>query len=445
MKNSKFPPNTKIIKVQSKLHPLFVWILTLFAIVLIFVLLYLLRDSSSGSYKIYDIFALILFFVPVWIKNAQEKEEFVSDMIISEGMLTLVYKRGQKITRYRSIPLDNIVDFKVDLNANYARVGRSVALFCKTKVKIDTGKEVISFKEVPTGSFNLCSYAFFLRLLQNAKYIPYLNWKVHGNALDVKEDANYMEMYGKRLPLYKRLYLFNKSLYEKSGIIGRFINFFIIICFLIFFLFVGMEFFLLIPVPLNTQEKAFMEHYDKAYQLRQANKCNDALYELSKAENIINEDTALHREKAYCYEHLKNYSLALEEAEEGLKYIKPKAIYESVSDKANNFKFSGYNEPALRTIIAENLYHLKRYDKAIKAFTIILENKSYKHTDAYLWRGASYYYLGDINSALKDFTQYKTIVETFIAEHPDWNYYDAKNLDNANQWINKCISYKKQK
>ncbi len=72
-------------------------------------------------------------------------------------------------------------------------------------------------------------------------------------------------------------------------------------------------------MPLSSNEKAFMEHYEKGYELRtEYHNYKDALNEFSNAEKIIKEDSSLYREKAYCYQRLGDYSRAVDTAKEGL-------------------------------------------------------------------------------------------------------------------------------
>ena len=87
---------------------------------------------------------------------------------------------------------------------------------------------------------------------------------------------------------------------------------------------------------------------------------------------------------------------------------------------------------------------MENYSEAKDAYTYIIDHVKYKYSNAHFYRGICEYYLGDKDSALKDFVEYKSMLEVFFAEEEEREYkyktYSQEDLDRANAWINAAMA-----
>ena len=118
-------------------------------------------------------------------------------------------------------------------------------------------------------------------------------------------------------------------------------------------------------------------------------------------------------------------------------------VSNAVYNKANRLNYPGIKKSGLTsayTLKGKAHYKLEEYALAADAYTKVIENCSYKYTDAYLYRGASKYYAGDIQGALIDFLEHRNIIYKYFEEMKDVTYptYTQKDLDLVNEWIAVC-------
>lgn len=230
----------KKIKVQSKLSPFFAILLSVICMLIATILIYIATTSDFISphvkNQIIGFFGAIAIGVPIWIKNMELKEEYVSDLFIDKTFLGLIYKQGKNI-RIEKIPLKEITSFKATLEANNIATGKHISIICKTFVIICAkNRNPIVFMQNPAINFSFCNYSFLLRLLDNAKYIPNFSYKIEGNSNICKQDIRNYVLNGKRLPFYQRELLILKQYPLISKIIFALflIPFVIFLCMVIF-------------------------------------------------------------------------------------------------------------------------------------------------------------------------------------------------------------------
>lgn len=192
--------------------------------------------SPHVKNQIIGFFGAIAIGVPIWIKNMELKEEYVSDIFIDKTFLGLIYKQGKNI-RIEKIPLKEITSFKATLEANNIATGKHISIICKTFVIICAkNRNPVVFMQNPAINFSFCNYSFLLRLLDNAKYIPNFSYKIEGNSNICKQDIRNYVLNGKRLPFYQRELLILKQYPLISKIIFALflIPFVIFLCMVIF-------------------------------------------------------------------------------------------------------------------------------------------------------------------------------------------------------------------
>lgn len=416
------------IKVQNQVSP--VILILVFGIILAILagLIYvMLHSSSSRSGRgIGELIALLVIFIPLLIQNASNKEEYVSDLILSNKDLTLIYKQKRKVIGKEVIPLKDIKSFRAVLNANISEAGtRTKIIFADTHVTIKTVNGVISFEENSNAKFAFCSYAFMLNLMKIAYYIPHFTYEVKGNAESVKEDIQYFAIHGRKMPFMQRF----KSDWKKMKSGGKFAT-----CIVIFFVFLslcGLGYLVYSEIPpiLNENEKQFMFYFNNGYNARQNEDYNTALDMFNKAGEYYDKDPELFYSKAYCYEKLGYYDLAITTAKEGLNYINSKSIYK----KAHKYHFNLHFDLYLYSVIGDSNYKSGNYTDAKEAYSYIIANG--RNAWHYFQRGKCEYYLGEYNEAISDFLSFKAEIEETMNKGYHW--YDEEDLQKVQKWIDK--------
>ena len=160
--------------------------------------------SARMRYEIFGFIAAAAVIIPMWWSNAK-KGLYVSELILDNEALTIVYNLDNNVIKQEVINLKDIKSVHAKLIANRVQTGRTTSLFCETEVQIDTTTNgLVSFTEEPTASLSFCGYSFMLRLLSFAKDLPNFTYEVEGNVESVKEDVKYFAMYGRRLSYFKR-------------------------------------------------------------------------------------------------------------------------------------------------------------------------------------------------------------------------------------------------
>ena len=429
----------KRIKVQGKLSLLAAIVISVVvaSITIYFIYISITSDYLSSGTKtdIWGLVGMIAVFIPLWLNNAKSEEEYVSELILDDCSLTLVYKNHTN-ERKKKILLSDINSFNVVLNANNAKTGKTVSLFCETIVTINTkSSKKISFRETPTASFAFCNYAFMLRLLDIAKYLPNFKYEVKGNSETTKLDIANYALHGKRLSWLKRgLIEFNQY-----PAVTRYI---VILCLLMPILLMGFYFYLLFPTSLflSDADKEYVSYIDNGYSYFQNNMFNKSLLEYDKALNIHNNDSHLYLYRAYTYYDMEQYEKAAQEAEKGIDCLNKKSIY----NQAKNWRLTN-DDISLYTKLGDSEQLLKNYKKAIEAYDYVADNVKYKYTDIYIKRGICKYHLGKKEAALRDFMKHKEIIEKYLEDEANSEfksdyptYTRERDLNNTYLWIRAC-------
>ena len=425
----------KKIKVQRRLNLAFAVFISLVAILLcgIFVYIVFAFDFASyhSRYKIYGFIGLIAVFIPLWLKNAQSDEEYVYDLIIDEESLTLVYKK-QKEQRTETISFDDILSINAILKANNVKTAKSVSLFCETTVTIKrkNGKTIV-FSENPTADFSLCAYAFILQLLAVAKSLPNFKYRVCGNSEVVKQDVKFYAIYGRRLPFLKRELIAFKQ-YPKIAqiiLVCCFLPFIISVCFLIYLNF---------PVFLSDTDKQYVSHIEEGYKYYQNNMYDKSLLEYDRALNINDSDSTLYYYRALSYYYQKRYEKSAIEAQKGIDVLNKKSLYHY----AKNWKFAN-NDIGLYTTLGDSERKLKNYQKAIDAYSYVVNKVKYTYTDIYFKRGKCELSLNQKDLALNDFYEHRHVIEKYLQDQLESEYkdmypkYTEEDLEKIDKWIEK--------
>lgn len=427
--NEKKPIKNKIkIKVQSQISPVVLFFVFIIILGVVGGLIYMSfhTSSSRSGDGIGELIALLVVAIPLLVQNAMNKEEYVSDLILSKTDLTLIYKEKRKLKAKQVIPLKDIKSFNVVLNANLNKISSKTTIISSyTTVKINTVNGVIEFSEDSSTKFTFCNYKFILNLLKVSYYIPHFRYSVIGNAAAVKEDVDYFAVHGKRIPFSDKM----KKQWAEMSVKNRIVTSFVTLLILVPLLGIGYLIYTELPPVLNKTEKEFMSYYEKGYNARQNEDYKTAIEMFEKAEKLYDKDPEIFYLKAYCYEKTGEYETAIETAKEGLNHLNEKSIYK----KAKKYNFNLHFDLYLYSVIGDSNYKLGRYTEAKDAYSYIIENG--RNAWYYYRRGKAEYYLGEYKDAMSDFLTYKANIETSM--HSEYPMYDEDDLKTVNKWIDK--------
>lgn len=430
------PLMTKI-KVQNKLSTFMAVFLSFLTLLGIAALIYfwVSADDLSGKTRgdIIALIGLLAFLISLFFKSTDAIDEFVSELILTPKTLTLVYQY-KKNKRSEIIPLEDIESVSADLSANIVRQGKTAYLDCQTDVTINKKDGApIFFNVNPSGGFSLCGYAFLLKLISISHFLPNFKYTVSGDSEFAKDDIKHYERYGKRMSFWQR----SNYAMKKTPLGGKIL---FAICFLAVIFPIGFMIYTVVPTFCTDEEKEFVSYIDEGYRAYQYKSYEISIEKYEKALTMYQDDSTLYYYMALTYEGKGEYEKAVECAKKGIACLDKKSKYY----KVHNYKFIGNDGIRLYTVLGDCYRQLENYVEAKDAYTYVIDHVKYKYSNAHFYRGICEYYLGDKDGALKDFIEYKSMLEVFFAEEEEREYkyetYSQKDLDRANAWINAAMA-----
>lgn len=436
-KNKGAMPLMTKIKVQNKLSTftaVFLSFLTLLGIAAL-IYFWVSADDLSGKTRgdIIALIGLLAFLISLFFKSTDAVDEFVSELILTPKTLTLVYQY-KKNKRSEIIPLEDIENVSADLTANIVRLSKSTYLECQTDVTINKKDGApIFFNVNPSGGFSLCGYAFLLKLISISHFLPNFKYTVSGDSEFAKDDIKHYERYGKRMSFWQ------KSKYEikKTPLVGKIL---FAICFLAIIIPLGLMIYTSVPTFCTDEEKEFVSYIDEGYRAYQYKSYEISIEKYEKALTMYQDDSTLYYYMTLTYKGKGEYEKAVECAKKGIACLDKKSKYH----KVHNYKFIGNDGIGLYTVLGDCYRQLENYVEAKDAYTYVIDHVKYKYSNAHFYRGICEYYLGDKDGALKDFVEYKSMLEVFFAEEEEREYkyetYSQEDLDRANAWINAAMA-----
>lgn len=395
---------------------------------------YLIFSNNNGTHNYHmgsdlgTLLCLLPIIVLLIFKDGIDKSEYVSDLIITDNSISIVYKAKGRIINVKEILLEDIKSVKTTAFIGLAESRQFYTANYITEFCLNSG-ENIEFKTKPS-IYERSVYNFLFRMLDNAKDLPNFSYDLKCTDQTAIDDIAYYNQHGKKRKPPRR-WIHNV----------RFVLFgLMFLCIL----------FIAIPVynlnfpwnKLSAQESEYMKKLERGTEYRINNNYSIALNELDSAERLINSDYQLYIEKAYAYEGLKEYGEVIIESEKALKLIDSNT--KSTYTKAHNFnsliqKNSG--QVAIYTLMGNANYQLRNYKESINDYTKVIDLGTYKYTDAYFYLARSKYYYGDKSGALKDFSTHKGIVSEYLEDQRTSEYpakypqYNQASLANVNKWI----------
>ncbi|MBR2069522.1 MAG: hypothetical protein IJ877_07160 [Candidatus Gastranaerophilales bacterium] len=426
------------IKVQTKLSYLALILLTVLALAFGALVVYIIyfADFASSRSKNDGIELLIIIFaaLPILFKSTISKDIYVSDILLFDDYLELIYKKNNKEAFKRKIFKNEIKEYSLVSDISIQKYGsKSQVCVCITNNKITLNNgECIFFNHNSFTKLFGCPYQFLLDMLKVSKEIPNFKYRLKGDNEFAKKDVEHFIINGKRMSASAQFkYSMKKIPFVAKIVLG--------FCCLTTILSIGMIIYLSLPaMPLRQEEKIYMTHYNIASDLYTKKKYNEAITELNKAKSYANDNPEVYLQLAYNYQKLKNYNDAIKEAKEGLKYVNNK---NTPYRKFHNFKFTTKEDISLYSIIAKSERKLENYQEAINAYTYIIDNSHYTYNDSHFWRGWCYYNIGNLSNAHKDFLEHKSIILKYFKDQEETEYkdiyprYTREDLEKVNSWL----------
>ena len=390
--------------------------------------------SHRTSADVWGIIAFIIFVIPVLYSNLINKTEYLSDIHVYDNEIVLTYKIRDKVSRTIPIEKNNIQKFKVNANIELTKNGKYATTNVSYKFFIDLieGQDV-SISQLADLTLIEGNYKFLYRLIDGSKYLPNFELNISSNSEAIKAELEYYQRFGKKIPFWTKAKIEAKN----TPIISKIL---LLIAFSgMIFCFAGMIYISLPPL-LSTSEKNYITHIDNSYDCNRNYSC--ALSELDKARNIISQDAYLYYRYAYIYERKKEYQTAINYANMAIPYLKKKDIYHK------KYKFlNGDTDGYLYLLLGDCYKKQENWQKAIEAYSYIINNKKYKYDDSYFERGQAYYHLGEYIKAKQDFLKHKEIILNYLEYQSNAEYkakyptYTNKHLGNIHLWIKACDKY----
>lgn len=419
---------------------LLVGLLALVGGIIYFLLFSNANISSKAQGDLYQIVGILVFIViPVVCISIFDDEKYVSEILIYDESIVLVYKiKGKEVER-KEISKNNIKNFKITTSANIVRLRKGSYTEVRNTINIKTKDEEIVFSATAENLLFGCPYQLILDLIKYSNNIPNFNYKTRGTDIYAKKDIEYYCQHGKRIPFIEQF----KFSFNQTPEIGKMLTCILLAIVVVYFGF--MAYFLMPVGKLSDTETKYISHYKNALSLTRENNYTKALYELSEAEKYCPNDPEIYLEKAYNYKKLKQYDKGILAIKEGLKYVNSK----SISDKYYKIRFPNKKDIAMYTVLGEMYEKTKDYKNMKDSYDYVVSHVKYTYTDAYFKRGIAEYYLSEFNLALEDFLKHKEIIQKYIKDQEETKYkayyptYDSRDLDNIELWIQATREYGK--
>ena len=430
-----------IIEMRNGIEHIIIW---LFIVILFAIIEYITLK------RFFDCLFLLLIIIPLVLYDFVKKDKYLSEILIYDDFIQLVYKCRNVVVNTKNIKKQNIKNFHVDCHIPEL-YDRTYYAITNITIEVQESEPIVyNFSTNQSSLMGLfdSNWQTIINLVKEHDKIPNFSYNLTGNCSYAKAQ---IEQY------YKTQKNFNikdniKIRYTTSGKLGK-INTVIgiagmtipIILIIVTFFYLSIPNILFfiekysIPVTRNEQ-KVFMTNYNNAMLNYEDENYQQALNYFLQAENIYNKDSEIYLSKAYCYEGLHDYNGAIEEAKKALLYKENQSIYKSqYKIKSLNNNIRAYK------ILARNYYRLNLYSQSEDAYSYIIDNsKSDGYDNKYLKRGKCRYYTKNMNGAIEDFNKHKQIIKKYITDQKTTEFPDKEPLYNAidiqriDKWIEKC-------
>ena len=428
----------KRIKIKSKIT---IWqfvVLCFIGLLLIWGVGYILFFDDSTTYRTrsqcWEVVGLIFFLIPLIFTQIMSKQEYLSDIYITDNEVKLVYKIRNQITRTKVVQKNNIKKFELNANINVVGTGKQTRTEVSYRFFIDLieGQDLYINDDSDITLFE-GNYKFLYRILDAVPYIPNFKLNLVSDNEIIKAEIDYYKRFGKHIPFTTKF----KMEMKKWSVISKMCFLFAI---LLFSFSVVFSIYNLIPASfvLNSTEKQYISLIDSSQNCNNDYDC--AIRELDKAKNLISTDPELYYQYARIYEKKKDYKRAIHYAQIGISYLGNEEVY------IKKYKYAKpHSDLYLYQILAHCYHAIEDWEKAIEGYSYVI-NKNDKHMSSYFGRGQMYFYLKKYDEAKQDFIKYRELMiddMNFWREHNMSPKYNNKDLTNINEWIKACDAWKK--
>ena len=191
----------------------------------------------------------------------------------------------------------------------------------------------------------------------------------------------------------------------------------------------------------DVKKEQFIKHFYAGRASYRNDDYGTALKEFNLAKQIYPKDTYVYYYLAMIHRDMDRYDEGIEAAKTGLMYDEADSYYAKAKGYIidNNVHYWEYK------VLGDCYRYDGRYEEAIKAYSVVIDNNQVKYRDIYLRRGKCYYYLNNMDSARKDFENHRLVINKYLSKQAnkqpanrDKNpKYDRSDLVELDEWINK--------
>lgn len=132
-----------------------------------------------------------------------KSKEYLAELLISDKVLKIVYKKGKETTRCIEVNKDQIAKFYVELSVDRLSISKFAYRNVREIVKLITYDDTIVLKDNGSPDWSFCGYAILLNLLDAAKDIPNFSYQVNGSDYAAIANIEHYAKTGKRLGFLK--------------------------------------------------------------------------------------------------------------------------------------------------------------------------------------------------------------------------------------------------
>ena len=429
--------NMAKIKVQRKASLAVVLLAVVFMLAICGFALYMLyKYSNNVSERHYAELMAILGALPLILgfmfREGFDKKEYVSDIVLTPQTIQLIYRVKGRKDRVHEIAIQDIKKVNITVEAKIEKVGATNYFdgYTETIIIPHNGEKII-FRQRPS-LFMPNGFTYLFKMMDYREMLPDFTYNVNGPAAE-RDYVDYYYQNGRRPAMPGEA--------DKWRIVG--------VMFFFFALIIGGIVWATWPVmspfkrdyPIAYAEDKIENDYintlGNANRYLHEKDYSAASKQINKACKINPDDYWCHVGKVNVYLWTKDNAKAFEEAKKALQLIDEK---KSEPETATDKYFGG--RKFAKTIILEALgrssHYLNKFRESVQYYTDLITINDDKYAKDYLWRGASYYRIGDKANALSDFLKHKDIINDYIADNPDPNHprYTSADLQDIEKRIN---------
>ncbi|MBQ8475809.1 hypothetical protein IJ531_01990, partial [bacterium] len=184
------------IKVQTKIsYPVFIIISLLagaFCALIVYVVYFADYASSKTKNDGVELAFFLFILLPIFFKSLTSKEKYLSEIIVEDNYIELVYKIQSKVVIRRKIYKNEIKSFSVSADISTQRYGKNTVCVCVSHniIKLNNNESILFSQNSIVQLFG-CPYQYILDVIKESANIPNFSYKIKGDNELARADIDY--------------------------------------------------------------------------------------------------------------------------------------------------------------------------------------------------------------------------------------------------------------